>query len=65
VRVSDTQDEAKFEREKLNGDNHVIKIAATEQKQAVRVIVPPYEGQIYVINMVKKKILEKCTAPAA
>jgi hypothetical protein len=41
VRVSDTQDEAKLEREKLNGDNHVIKIAATEQKQAARVIGQP------------------------
>ena len=58
------QDAAKLEREKLNGDNHVIEIAATEQNKAARVMIPPYEREIYVITMIKKKILEKC-APAA
>ena len=64
-RVSDAQDAAKLEREKLNGDNHVIEIAATEQNKAARVMIPPYEREIYVITMIKKKILEKCAAPAA
>jgi hypothetical protein len=59
------QDAAKLEREKLNGDNHVIEIAATEQNKAARVMIPPYEREIYVITMIKKKILEKCAAPAA
>jgi len=59
------QDSAKLEREKLNGDNHVIEIAATEQNKAARVMIPPYEREIYVITMIKKKILEKCAAPAA
>jgi hypothetical protein len=65
VRVSDAQDAAKLEREKLNGDNHVIEIATTEQNKAARVMIPPYESEIYVITMIKKKILEKCAAPAA
>ena len=65
LRVSDAQDAAKLEREKLNGDNHVIEIAATEQNKAARVMIPPYEREIYVITMIKKKILEKCAAPAA
>jgi hypothetical protein len=28
-------------------------------------LIPPYEREIYVITMIKKKILEKCAAPAA
>ena len=56
------QDAAKLEREKLNGDNHVIEIAATEQNQAASIMIPPYEREIYVITMIKKKIIEKCEA---
>ena len=56
------QDSAKLEREKLNGDNHVIEIAATEQNKAAKVMIPPYEREIYVITMIKKKIIDKCAA---
>ena len=54
------QDSAKLEREKLNGDNHVIEVAATENNKAARVMIPPYEREIYVITMIKKKIIDKC-----
>ena len=53
------QDSAKLEREKLNGDNHVIEVAATENNKAARVMIPPYEREIYVITMIKK-IIDKC-----
>ena len=53
------QDAAKLEREKLNGDNHVIEVAATEDRKAARVMIPPYEREIYVITMIKKKIIDK------
>ena len=56
------QDAAKLEREKLNGDNHVIEVAATEDRKAARVMIPPYEREIYVITMIKKKIIDKCAA---
>jgi hypothetical protein len=59
------QDAAKLEREKLNGDNHVIEIAATEQNKAAKVMIPPYEREIYVITMIKKKIIDKCAAEGA
>ena len=54
------QDAAKLEREKLNGDNHVIEVAATEDRKAAKVMIPPYEREIYVITMIKKKIIDKC-----
>jgi len=56
------QDAAKLEREKLNGDNHVIEVAATEDRKAAKVMIPPYEREIYVITMIKKKIIDKCAA---
>jgi len=56
------QDAAKLEREKLNGDNHVIEVAADENNEAARVMIPPYEREIYVITMIKKKIIDKCAA---
>ena len=62
VGVWHIQDAAKLEREKLNGDNHVIEVAATEQNQAASIMIPPYEREIYVITMIKKKIIEKCEA---
>merc|ERR1712205_200186 len=55
------QDAAKLEREKLNGDNHVIEVAADENNEAARVMIPPYEREIYVITMIKKKIIDKCS----
>jgi len=58
------QDAAKLEREKLNGDNHVIEVAATEDRKAAKVMIPPYEREIYVITMIKKKIIDKCAAEA-
>merc|ERR1712216_1073425 len=56
------QDAAKLEREKLDGDNHVIEVAADENNEAARVMIPPYEREIYVITMIKKKIIDKCAA---
>ena len=53
-------DSAKLEREKLNGDNHVIEVAASENNKAAKVMIPPYEREIYVITMIKKKIIDKC-----
>merc|ERR1712205_267831 len=50
-----------LEREKLNGDNHVIEVAADENNEAARVMIPPYEREIYVITMIKKKIIDKCS----
>ena len=35
-------------------------VAATEDRKAAKVMIPPYEREIYVITMIKKKIIDKC-----
>jgi hypothetical protein len=54
------QDRMKLEREKLSGDYHVVEIAATEDQKAASKMIGPYEREIYVITMIKKKINDKC-----
>jgi len=54
------KESAKLERKKLSGDNLVVETAATEANKAGRIMIPPYEREIYVITMIKKKIIDKC-----
>jgi len=56
---------AKLEREKLNGDKKVAHAAYDEESAAYKVIIPPFEREIYVITMIKIKILEHCAAADA
>jgi hypothetical protein len=54
-------DAAKLEREKLNGEQKVMGTAEKEAEDAAKVMIPPYEREIYVIVMIKKKILDHCS----
>ena len=54
-------DAAKLEREKLNGEQKVMGTAEKEAENAAKVMIPPYEREIYVIVMIKKKILDHCS----
>jgi peptidoglycan hydrolase CwlO-like protein len=54
-------DAAKLEREKLNGEQKVMGKAEKEAEDAAKVMIPPYEREIYVIVMIKKKILDHCS----
>eukprot|EP00277_Geminigera_cryophila_P043212 CAMPEP_0173075768 /NCGR_PEP_ID=MMETSP1102-20130122/11899_1 /TAXON_ID=49646 /ORGANISM="Geminigera sp., Strain Caron Lab Isolate" /LENGTH=486 /DNA_ID=CAMNT_0013945271 /DNA_START=186 /DNA_END=1646 /DNA_ORIENTATION=+ len=55
-------DAAKLEREKLNGEKTVLGTAEKEGEAAAKVMIPPYEREIYVIAMIKKKILDHCNS---
>jgi hypothetical protein len=49
-------DAAKLEREKLNGDKSVLGKSTKEAENAAKIMIPPYEREIYVIVMIKKKV---------
>ena len=51
---------AKLEREKLNGDKKVAHANYDSESAAYKVIIPPFEREIYVITMIKIKINEHC-----
>jgi len=55
-------DAAKLEREKLNGEKTVLATAEKDGEAAAKVMIPPYEREIYVIAMIKKKILDHCNS---
>ena len=55
-------DAAKLEREKLNGEKTVLGKSEAEAENAAKIMIPPYEREIYVIAMIKKKILDHCSA---
>ena len=56
---------AKLEREKLNGDKKVAHANYDSESAAYKVIIPPFEREIYVITMIKIKINEHCEAQEA
>jgi hypothetical protein len=67
VTLSDAADKAKetrasagLEREKYAGDKIVAKKNMDDEKSAYEIIVPPYQREIYVIAMIKKKIIDHC-----
>ena len=53
-------DAAKLEREKLNGEKTVLGKSEGEAENAAKIMIPPYEREIYVIVMIKKKVSVKC-----
>jgi len=55
-------DAAKLQREKLNGEKTVMGKSEKEAEAAAKVMIPPYEREIYVIAMIKKKILDHCSS---
>lgn len=55
-------DAAKLEREKLNGEKTVLAKSEGEAENAAKIMIPPYEREIYVIAMIKKKILDHCNS---
>ena len=56
-------DAAKLEREKLNGEKSVMGKAEKQGEDAAKVMIPPYEREIFVIAMIKKKIIDHCNHP--
>lgn len=56
---------AKLEREKLNGEKKIAHANFNSEDAAYKVIIPPFEREIYVITMIKVKINEHCAAQAA
>jgi len=67
VTLSDAADRAKeqrssagLNREKYAGDKIVARKNMKDEKSAYAIIVPPYQREIYVIAMIKKKIIDHC-----
>lgn len=50
----------KLEREKLAGDKDVAGKNYESESAAYKLIITPYEREIYVITMIKIKINEHC-----
>lgn len=53
---------AKLEREKLNGEKKMAHANFNSEDAAYKVMIPPFEREIYVITMIKVKINEHCAA---
>jgi len=64
-KAKEKQSSAQLEREKLNGKKKVAHANYDEEKDAYKLMIPPYEREIYVITMIKVKINEHCEAQAS
>ena len=53
---------AQLEREKLNVEKKVAHADFNSEDAAYKVMIPPFEREIYVITMIKIKINEHCAA---
>ncbi|EKX41184.1 hypothetical protein GUITHDRAFT_112658 [Guillardia theta CCMP2712] len=51
---------AQLEREKLAGDKTISESTYNDEKAAYTLEIPPYQREIYVITMIKIKIIEHC-----
>jgi len=55
----------KLEREKLAGDKDVATQVHDTESAAYKLVIGPYEREIYVITMIKIKINEHCAKLAS
>eukprot|EP00286_Rhodomonas_abbreviata_P003398 CAMPEP_0181347222 /NCGR_PEP_ID=MMETSP1101-20121128/33765_1 /TAXON_ID=46948 /ORGANISM="Rhodomonas abbreviata, Strain Caron Lab Isolate" /LENGTH=444 /DNA_ID=CAMNT_0023459425 /DNA_START=10 /DNA_END=1344 /DNA_ORIENTATION=+ len=72
VMLSDAADTAKEQlataqltRSKLAGNKQVAEATKNAEAAAYKLVVPPYQREIYVIAMIKKKINDHCAAVAS
>jgi len=63
--AKEKQASSQLEREKLNGNKKVSEANYDEESAAYKLMIPPYEREIYVITMIKIKINEHCEQQAA
>jgi len=72
VDLSNAQDKAKaaanaeqLQREKLAGQKKVAQETANDENSAYKLTITPYIKEIYIITMIKNKILDHCAQVAA
>jgi len=53
---------AQLEREKLNGNKKIAHASFNSEDAAYKLMIPPFEREIYVITMIKIKINEHCAS---
>jgi len=56
---------ASLEREKLAGDKKAKEVEAKDENAEYKLLIVPYAKEIYIITVIKQKVVEYCAANAA
>ncbi|EKX44423.1 hypothetical protein GUITHDRAFT_139678 [Guillardia theta CCMP2712] len=59
-KAKESYEAEQLKREKLSGNEKILEIKQKDATEDAKKLIPPYEREIYVITMIKMKIVDHC-----
>eukprot|EP00960_Hanusia_phi_P071356 767531-Hanusia_phi.AAC.6 len=61
-KAKESYEAEQLKREKLSGNEKILEIKQKDATEDAKKLIPPYEREIYVITMIKMKIVDHCNS---